>query len=345
MQIITLVYTFIVIINKNAMKRISYALLVLVIAGSVLYYGCDDAGQLPVQETAGQVTFIQNVNLLPLDPVNDGYYNLFIILTDSFGTPRASHLGRFNVLVSGEIVDPSGNPLTFTVNPNDTVDLSRTLYSIISIDIGVVTQPGLTRILAGPVSVLADSVTARLLINDTAAVGSAMTFALGPNSVLYIVNAPTGTIGDCGKGLWFCDQDGLPSWAAGSSLNPGRGWVYKGWVRNKSTNEIYPTGTFYNPDGPDSDGPGPCADTNGIAYTRPGEDWVLPGCSSVNNILDGNHETFVTLEPEFRPAGIAPFILKLYYQNIIISGLGCNRRDNMFTQRQNIPDVSLRITR
>ena len=345
MQIITLVHTFIVIINKNAMKIISYVLVVLVMAGSVYYYGCDDAGQIPVQETAGQVTLSQNVKLLPLDPVNDGMYNLWLILTDSFGTARASNLGRFNVLTSGEVVDVSGNPLTFAVNPNDTIDLPRTLYSVISIDIGVVSQPGLTRILAGPVTVHADSVTARLLINDTGAVGSAMTFALGPNSVFYIVNAPTGSVGNCGKGLWLCDQGGASSWPAGTGLNLGRGWIYKGWVHDKVTDEYYATGTFYNPEGPDSDGPGPCADTLGTAYTKPGEDWLLTGCSSLNTIVDGNHEVFVTLEPEFRQSGAPPFVLKLYYQNNILASVGCDRRDNMFTQRQNIPDVSLKVTR
>ncbi len=327
------------------MKILSYVLVVLVISGSVFYYGCDDAGQIPINETAGQVKLIQNVKLLPLDPVNDGLYNLWIILTDSIGTPRPAHLGRFNVLSSGEIVDASGNPLVLKVNANDTTDLARSLYSIISIDQGVVTQPGLTRILAGPVTVSTDSVNARLLITDTGAVGSPMSSALVPNSVLYIVNAPTGTAGDCGKGLWLCDQDGVLSWPIGSALRPGWGWQYHGYVRNKTTGEVFSTGIFYRADTTDSDGAGVCAGTLGLAYTRPGEDWVLAGCSTLGNILDGNHETFVTLEPELRPGNAAPFVLKLYYQNVIISGLGCNRRDNMFTQRTNIPDVSLKITR
>ncbi|HMQ78286.1 MAG TPA: hypothetical protein PKE39_00995 [Ignavibacteria bacterium] len=331
--------------HKNAMKIISYLLAILVITGSVFYYGCDDAGKIPVQETAGQIKFTQNVKLPPLDPVNDGYYNLFIILTDSFGTPRASHLGRFNTLTNGDLVDPNGNPMTLSINPNDTIDLGRALYSIISIDIGVVNQPGPTRIVAGPVTVLADSVTSRLRINDTAAIGSAMTSALGPNSVFYIVNAPTGSSPDCGKGLWFCDENGALSWPGGSALTPGWGWQYHGYVRNKTTGELYHTGTFYDPDNFDSDGAGPCADTLGTAYSKPGQDWVKSGCSNITNILDGNHETFVTLEPEFRSGSVPPFVLKLYYQNIIIPGLNCNRHDNMFTQRQNIPDVSIRITR
>jgi len=340
-----MVFRFIIKFNGKAMKILSYFLAILVISGSVLYYGCDDAGQLPKQETAGQVKLTQNVKLPTLDPATDGYYNLFVILADSLGNIRPSHLGRFNVLTSGDLVDINGNPLTLTMNPNDTIDLARALYSVISIDIGVVTVPGLTRIVAGPITVYPDSVTAALRINDTGAVGSAMTAALGPNSIFYIVNAPTGTLGDCGKGLWFCDENGVLSWPAGSGLTPGRGWLYHGYVRNKVSGEIYSTGTFYDPDNFDSDGAGSCADTLGTAYSKPGQDWVKTGCSTVGNILDGNHETFVTLEPEFRSGSLPPFVLKLYYQNVIVSGLNCNRHDNMFTQRQNIPNVNLRVTR
>ncbi len=327
------------------MKITSYFLAILVITCSVFYYGCDDAGKIPVEETAGAVKFTQNVKLLPLDPVIDGYYNLFVILTDSFGTPRASHLGRFNVLANGTLVDPSGNPMTLTMNPNDTIDLGRALYSIISIDIGVVNQPGPSRIIAGPVTVHADSITARLVINDTLAVGSAMTAALGPNSVLYIVNTPTGTSGDCGKGIWFCDESGVRSWPVGSNLTPGWGWQYHGYIRNKATGQVYSTGTFYDADNFDSDGAGACADTLGTAYSKPGQDWVKTGCANITNILDGNHEVFATLEPEFRSGSAPPFVLKFYYQGNIISSIGCNRRDNMFTQRANIPDVYLRISR
>jgi hypothetical protein len=167
----------------------------------------------------------------------------------------------------------------------------------------------------------------------------------GPNSVLYIVNTPTSNGANCGKGLWFCDQGGAFSWPPGSNLRPSWGWQYRGWVHNKVTDEYFTTGTFYRADTTDSDGAGSCADTLGPAYTKPGQDWTKTGCSSLGNILDGNYETFITLEPEFRPANITPFVFKLYYQNTISNSLGCDRRDNMYTQRQNIPDVNLRVTR
>lgn len=325
------------------MKKTYFLLALMVITCSVFYYGCDDAGTLPVEIKAGQVVLMQAPNLPTLDPVNDGMYNLWILLTDTLGAPRFSHLGRFNVLSNGNTVDQDGNPVTLAMNPNDTLDLARALYAIISIDVGIVGQPGPTRIVAAPVNVLADSVTSAMRMSDTAALGSSGASISVPNSVFYIVNSPTGS--NCAKGVWFCDQDGAVSWPSGNALKPGWGWQYRGWVRNKITNEYFTTGTFYRADTIDSDWAGSCADTLGTGYNVPGQDWDITGCTNFASMLDGNHEVFVTLEPEGRPANIAPFVLKLYYQNLIVTSVGCNRRDNMFTQRQNLPSINLRVTR
>ncbi|MCC6865620.1 MAG: hypothetical protein IT280_05610 [Ignavibacteria bacterium] len=328
------------------MRKTSYIIPVLFIFFcSMLYFGCDDSGTLPEELTAGQVILHQKIKLLPLDPVLDGYYNLFLVLTDSIGTPRTVHLGRFNVTTAGEIIDESGNPKTLSVPANDTIDLGRSLYSIISIDPSPVIFPGPTRILAGPVSIYRDSVTAVMLMNDTLAVGSSINSLLSSNSVLYHINTPTGLSGDCSKGIWFCQPGGVSSWNPGSALTLNRGWIYQGFVRNKTTGQVYSTGRFYDPEMSDMDGAGSCADTFGVAYSKPGQDWAKANCSSITKIDDGNHEAFVTLQPEGRSETLAPFVLKIYYQNNIITDLGCNRVDNLFTQRQNIPDVTLRITR
>lgn len=327
------------------MKLLSYILAVLVITGSVIYYGCNDSGKLPEEEKAGQVTLRQSVNLLPLDPVNDGYYNLFLVLTDSFGAPRTIHLGRFNVTAAGTIVDENGNPKTLSVPANDTIDIPRSLYTVISVDVSPVVFPGPSRIIAGPVTVYRDSITSKMLTSDTAAIGRSMNAIQSSNSVLYIINAPTGNSGDCAKGIWFCNQDGNSSWNTGSALTPGWGWIYQGFIRNRSTGEVYSTGRFYDPEQADFDGAGPCSDTLGTAYTKPGQDWVKTGCSSISKIDDGNFEAFVTLQPESRSETLSPFVYRIYMQGNIINNLGCNRVDNVFTQRQNIPDVNLKITR
>lgn len=327
------------------MKLLYYILAILVITGSVFYYGCNDSGKIPEEEKAGLVSIRQNIKLLPLDPTTEGYYNLFLGLTDSLGNPRVIHLGRFNVTAAGSIVDENGNPKELTVPANDTIDIERSLYAVISIDISPVVFPGPTRIVAGPITAYRDSVTARLLMNDTAAVGSPVNSLLSTNSVLYIINAPTGNSGDCSKGVWFCRENGNSSWNLGSALTPGMGWIYQGFLRNRSTGELFSTGRFYDPEQADFDGAGSCADTLGPAYTHPGQDWVKPGCSTVSRIDDGNHEIFITIQPESRSETLPPFAYKIYMQNNIIFNLGCNRIDNVFTQRQNVPDVNLKITR
>ena len=101
---------------------------------------------------------------------------------------------------------------------------------------------------------------------------------------------------------------------------------------------------FYRADQPDSDGPGTCAGTN-QPYTTPGQDYINTGCGNITNIFDGTYEVFATLDPVSRGSGLPPFVFKIYYQGTIVNSLGCNRRDNMFTQRQNIPEVNMKITR
>ncbi len=328
------------------MKIAKIVLLLLLIGSAGFYYfGCDDAGTVPTEVRAGTITFTQ-VNKFPtMTPVNDGLYNLWLIVTDTTGAPRPLNLGRFNVAPNGSLVDGSGNPVNLEMNLNDTIDLPRALYALVTIEQGVVTSPGATRFIAGPITVYPDSVSAHLIFTDTAAFGSAGISMLGPNSVLYHINTPTGTAGDCQKGIWFADEGGIPSWPTNSALRLDLGWKYRGWLKNKITGENIDLGTFKRADQPDSDGPGPCQGSVGPAYTTPGQDFVNPSCTTVTNISDGSYEIFATLEPESRGGGLPPFVFKIYYQSTIVGSLGCNRRDNMFTQRQNIPNVLLRITR
>ncbi len=331
------------------MKIAKLALVLLLVgSASIYYYGCDDAGTLPTEVRAGTITFTQ-VNLFrPLTPANDGLYNLWIIVADTSMNPRPLNLGRFNVTANGSLVDAGGNPLELAMNLHDTIDLARALYALITIEQGVVTSPGLTRLIAGAMTVYPDSVSAHLVFSDTAAFGSVGLSILGPNSVLYHLNTPTGTAGDCQRGIWFADEGGVPSWPTNSAINPSvLGWKYRGWLHNKATNEYMDLGTFQRADQQDSDGPGTCAGTTGQPYNTPGQDFVGPGCTTnpIVNISDGTYEIFATLEPNWRGSGLPPFVMKIYYQPNIVGSVGCNRRDNMFTQRQNIPDVRMRITR
>ena len=315
-----------------------YFIIPLAALAAVFYISsCDDSGLLPTEVRAGQIVFEQ-VNKFPtLNPANDGLYNLWIVLADTGGIPRALSLGQFNVLSNGGLVNGNGNPVELEMNASDTVDLERAIYAFVTIEQGIVGVPGNTRLIAGPFSVYGDSVSSRLLFTDTAALGSVGASLLAPNAVFYHINTPTGTSGDCVKGIWFADLGGVASWPTGSVLNPGSGWKYRGWLRNKITGVSYDMGTFYKADQQDSDGAGVCAGTTGMAYETPGEDYVQIGCSDILSISDGSHEVFGVLEPEGRQNNLPPFVLKIYYQSNIVPTLGCNRRDNMFTQRTLIP--------
>jgi hypothetical protein len=320
--------------------------IILLLPAVILFKSCDDAGLLPTHTPAGIITFTQQNHLITLTPAVDNYmYNLWIFLADSSWKYYYSKLGNFNVTSNGSLVDASGNPVELSINPDDTVNLSRALYCIVTIDEGFVVTPGPTRILGGAFSIYNDSVSAVLTFTDTLALGSVANALSGPNSVFYFVNTPTNNGADCQKGIWFGDTNGTPSWPAGSSLNPGSGWQYKGWLYNRATNEYFTTGKFYSPFETDLDGAGPCAGSLGAPYNIPGQDWVVTGCSNVDNILNGNYEIFVVLEPENRPASLPPFVFKLYWQNQIVTSLLCLRRDNMFLQRVNFPKARIRITR
>jgi hypothetical protein len=330
------------------MKTAKFAILLLLISSaSIYYFGCDDSGTVPTEVRAGTITFTQVSQFPTMNTANDGLYNLWLIVTDTNGTPRPLNLGRFNVASNGTLVDASGNPLDLAMNLHDTIDLPRALYAIVTIEQGVVGQPGLSRLIAGPVVIYPDSVSAHLIFTDTVAFGTKGISILAPNSVFYHINTPTGPAGDCQKGIWFADEGGVASWPSNSALTQGLGWKYRGWLRNKVNGETLDLGVFYRADQPDLDGAGPCSGTTGQPYNTPGQDFINPGCSvnPINNIFDGTYEVFATLEPEFRGNNLPPFVFKLFYQGNIVSSLGCNRRDNMFTQRQNIPDVRMKITR
>ena len=124
-------------------------LLFLISTASILYFGCDDSGTVPTEVRAGTITFTQVNKFQTMNPVNDGLYNLWLIVTDTNGVPRVLNLGRFNVSSNGSIVDGSGNPLDLAMNLHDTIDLPRALYALVTIESGVVGSPGPTRLISG----------------------------------------------------------------------------------------------------------------------------------------------------------------------------------------------------
>jgi len=325
------------------MNIIKYLSVILVMVSSIFYYSCDDSGLIPQETTAGSIAFSQIVKLPTLDPPNDGFYCLWIMLTDTTGAPRILNLGTFNVLANGTPVDINGEPITFTMIPADTIDLGRAVYSVVTIQKDQFVSPSNTVILGGPFTITNDSVSAQLRFNDPLALGTTGDTLIQRLHRKYIINTPSNSGANCEKGIWFASPSGEPT-LPNVQLNPGGGWQFRGWLRNKLTNESFSTGAFFDAFSADLDGAGPCGGVDTF-YNAPGQDWVQTGCANVINIYDGNHEVFIVLEPRGRTEVLPPFNLKLYWQSIIVPNWGCNRLDNLFSQSELLPRASVKITR
>lgn len=325
------------------MKTKRILLFILLGLSSLFYYSCDDSGTLPTHTQAGSVTFSQIRNLKTLQPSTDGLYYLWIQLTDTSSSSRWRILATFNINSSGQLVDASGNPVSPSMSFQDTLDLPRASTCLVTIEQSAVVEPGPTRLLGGTFSIYTDSISTELKVNHPLALGNlGDTLLRQGTSRLYIINTPTNSGQNCEKGIWFCDTLGN-SYLANTQLDPGGGWQFRGWVYDRVSQIYTTTGRFYNPVAQDEDGAGPCPGPDQLNYNAPGQDWI-GGCGNVNNMLDGNHEVFITLEPNGRSESLPPFNLRIYYQPNIVNSLLCRRIDNIFGQFQNIPEARIKIT-
>lgn len=335
------VFRFIMKLYKF-MKKLKYISLLLLMFGCIFYYACDDAGVVPQVTHSGDVYFAQSNNLRVLNTSTDGFYYLWIQLSDSLGASRWRNLATFNVTASGQLVDGSNNPITPVMNPLDTTDIGRVSICLITIQRNTSTEPGPTRILGGTFGVYLDSVSANLRFNDPLALGSVGdTLMRVGTSRLYIINTPTNNQVNCERGIWFSDSLGN-SYLPDISLSPGGGWQYRSWIYDRGTQQYTNMGGFLNPKSQDDDGAGSCQGSTPLTYNAPGQDWVT---CNIHNMLDGNHEVFIVIEPEGRTANDPPFNFKIYYQSSIVPSLDCRRIDNVFGQPQNVPAARIRISR
>lgn len=324
------------------MNQLKIFCLILILSASVFYYSCDDAGVTPFVVKTGEVAFTQSSKLRVLNPASDGFYYLWVQLADTLGVTRWRNLAVFNVDAAGNLHDGSGNTVTPAVSSMDTADIERASICLITIQQGTSTEPGPTRILGGTFSIYLDSVGASLTFNDPLALGRVGdTLLRQGTSRLYTVNTPTNDGNNCERGVWFSDTAGN-SYLPDITLNPGSGWQYRGWIYDRNTQQYLSTGRFYNPLAQDEDGAGSCAGPTSLTYNAPGQDWI--SCQSVN-MLDGNHELFIVIEPEGRTDAVPPFNFKIYYQQTIVPSVGCRRIDNVFGQSTNVPAARIRITR
>ena len=154
------------------------------------------------------------------------------------------------------------------------------------------------------------------------------------------------TINNCGKGVWFCFEDGSSGFpSAGLDLTGNPGWIFEGWMRNKVSGTINSIGRFNSPYHADLDGAGPCF-AGGVPYDVPGQEFIDASCPDVGSFVNGNYEVFMTLEPRNETTGLNQPFYKLYYQDNIVPAVGCKKHDNLFNRLNFLgyPDVILRIT-
>ena len=324
------------------MKIISYFLAILVITGSIFYYGCDDSGFIPTPLPTGQI-YLNQSNLKPLIQDVDGWYQLWIAL-DTLNTREWYSAGAFNISYSGAIVDLNGAPMTFNFN-GDTNRLNLSAHALITIEKQVVFTPGALRLISGSLSVNSDSAFGQLKMSGSEAFGNMGLVLIGddnncpvtaPNNCAigsYILQSPTTSNADCLKGLWFATTSGNSTFPDGLDIPGSLGWTYEAWVVQNSTQIFHSLGRFNGFNQADSDGPGSCPGSNPVkTYNSvPGQEYAA-GCLNGENLNNGDFGVFITIEPnnESGTSLSSPFPIKLFLRSVIQSSLNCGVNDVYF---------------
>lgn len=302
-------------------------LFVFILVLSITYFSCDDAGQDPNQPRPpkGQITFT-HANLKPIDPYMNGLYVLWLAL-DSSGNRTWYDLGHFNVTTSGEITDSLGNtPFTFTFT-GDTNSLVYATKSTVTLGY----DPVGSVLIGADLVMYSDSATGDFWMANDLAFGDVgkRLLAVPPFPRAnggYMLNSPTTNNAQCTRGIWFCDTNQVTTFTPELILNPGNGWHFEAWLHNRTTNEYYSLGKFFNFYNADLDGAGPCAGTSGPGYNYPGQDFIssTPPCPTIPAFNNVNFDLTVTIEPEWETGAAVskPFYLVLFGVSSIYSG--CN---------------------
>ena len=345
---------FLFISNYFSLTNISnmrYYLTTLVIILIITLQSCDDSGIEPSKIPKGTITLRQK-NFKHLEANVDGVYELWLRL-DNGGILTNYSLGRFNINSNGEITDTSGGPVQLKYQ-GDTNKLYQSKLVFITVEPpgDYDPNPSTSVLLSGETSIVFDSIYANLTISGSEALGSVGQQLMTGVHTYYMLNTPTSTTGNCTRGVWFCDTLSNSYFPAGLQMF-GTGWVYEGWVKDKSNPQIpiyYSTGRFTNPYDVDFDGAGICAGSL-TPYSKPGQDWVLPNCPSdkpeITNLSSYNYEILITLEPSFEQASTTayntPFFVNLFKQPVIFPQSGCKRRDYVLNQNGSLPAASIKI--
>jgi len=303
------------------MVKFKYLLLVLAAFSIIVYYGCDDAGNVIVLNPKGTIGFSQT----NLQTLSSGNFELWLAL-DTNAVRTWYSLGRFNINSAGQMVDLSGNAMSFKYN-GDTNRLGLSTVALVTYETDSDPNPSPYGIMSGTLTI-GDTIRGDLLISGSDALGGlGATLLNSPNYIGdYVLSSPTTNQAQCFKGLWFCDSVGASHFIPGLDLPGGSHWKYEGWVVDVQNTIYYSTGKFTSFNSADQDGPG-TATCNGPnpPFNKPGQEFVT-GCSGAN-LNNGNFGVFITLQPEVLSG--TPFFIKLFLRDVIQT-LQCGERDVYF---------------
>jgi|GEM_PF-1431012 len=330
------------------MKNLKGFFVLLILLLGTIYYSCDDSGITPPNLPTGNVTFTE-VNLKPLNQADDGIFQLWAYFDSA--APSWLSLGRFNISSNGGLVSESGGSMSFSFG-GDTLRMSKLTILMVSIE-----APGANNPFPGPCHLIAasltssnfylDSISANLTLPDGNALGtpgSVLTADTG-NGFFYVASPSTNNA-NCSQGMWLCNSAGNNNFSHSLDLvAPYDGWIYKLWVLNNLTNTYSLCGSFSSFYGPDNDSAGPCRGAIDTFYNAPGQDFIQSGagCTSIVNLNDGNHGTFISIEPKTRTDNSKPFFITPYTQPIITGG--CDMHQLTKKYASGLPYGRVRISR
>ncbi len=302
----------------NSLKK--FSLLILVSFTAVVFISCGDADVIP-PKNSGEFT---TTNLKPLDKDVDGVYGVWVSLETSFDHGDAAYksLGRFNITISGALVDTSVNQNTFSLNVSGIADINDIEDAIITIEPpgDNDTIPSNIRILGAPKEIQSGALVFNLSMSSADVLGG-IASQFPNDSAKFVLAAPT--LGDTNqfyRGLWFSldARNPVPGLTL-ASIPDTMDWVYQAWVFDRrNVDWKYDMGRFNSPNQQDNNQQCEQNPPDSV-WQIPGHDWIMANCpgASLPDILsldNSNYDIVITLEPRFEQ-GLAlskPFYIQLF---------------------------------
>lgn len=244
--------------------------------------------------------YLHQTNLLAMP--TGAYYEIWAGFPDTLVS-----VGTF-VIRNRKIVDPVtlADIKAFPIGCN-LLNASEILVSV-ELDSDPDPGPSGSFLLAGTIE--EDSVT--LLMSHASALG------FDPSSIsgAFTLDTPSDTItSNYDHGIWFYQIAGGATTSTLTLPDAPSGWHYQTWLYRTSGSvlDTLSMGTFTSPNGYDSDGAGPYADTTAVPPAFPGQDYLRTDSRELDN---GGHATMISVEPDDDPQPSRPFLVLLQDSDI-----------------------------